>query len=356
MSNIIEYTDSYNLQSRVRVAEKSQESWYQRKHGEIVRDCKKLEIDISADGDDRYALEQRLAEKQAERDELNAGMKRSTLRAALGKHPEFVSGSYAEEREQRIGLSAPTVTPTARQQTGKGDIMKLYGLAAVYEQKAVVAGAFEEKIARGAFVDCLSRGPDCRLLMNHNADHLLARTKSRTLRLYDKDDGLLFWGDMLEDDPLTEAVISRILRGDLSGCSFAFTVAKDSWEMPSKYGGYDLRIIESIGETFDVGPVTFPCYLGTNCGIFYQDRSARGVDPFIRSFADQERFRRLAAFDERRIEAELLADIDDEIAYYEARDRKRELEIQRGYNMAGYRVARLARANENSRRREGVSS
>ena len=205
-------------------------------------------------------------------------------------------------------------------------------------------------------MDCLSRGPDCRLLQNHDANNLLARTKSGTLRLYDKDDGLLFWGDMLESDFLTDSVTSRILRGDLSGCSFSFTVLKDSWQMPKKYGDFDLRIIEEIGDLYDVGPVTYPCYEGTNCGIFYQDRSARGTDPFIRSFADQERFRRLAAFDERRIEAELLADIDDEIAYYEKRDRKRELEIQRGYREAGYRVARLSRANEDSRRREGVAS
>jgi len=353
MSNLIEYADGYNLESRVRVAEKSQDRWYQKKHDALVRDCLKLEIDISADGENRAELEQQLAELQSERQELNEGMKRSTLRQALGKHPEFVSGTYSEER---IGLSAPAVTPAARQQSGKGDVRKIYGLAAVYEQKAVVAGAFEEKIARGAFVDCLSRGPDCRLLQNHDANNLLARTKSGTLRLYDKDDGLLFWGDMLESDFLTDSVTSRILRGDLSGCSFSFTVTKDSWQMPKKYGDFDLRIIEEIGDLYDVGPVTYPCYEGTNCGIFYQDRSARGTDPFIRSFADQERFRRLAAFDERRIEAELLADIDDEIAYYEKRDRKRELEIQRGYREAGYRVARLSRANEDSRRREGVAS
>jgi len=302
MKHIIECADYNPTQNRMVAAEKSQAKWYKRKHATLVKNCKILEMEIvQADGEARAELIRQLESMESERTSLNESMKHSTLRAALGSPAEFVSGNYSESRIG-IGRTSPAPAPiSSRLTTGTGDVRKLYGFAAVYNQKAIVCGCFEEMIATAAFAKCLSLGPDCRLLYNHDSNNLIARTKSsRTLRLYDKPDGLIYWADLLEEDPLTDSICARILRGDISGCSFSFTVARDSWSMPKKHGDYDLRIIEEIGELYDVGPVTYPCYEQTSCGIHFQDRSDRDDgDPYIPDARTADCYAQLAAFDER---------------------------------------------------------
>ena len=295
--NEIETTDTRS--NRIAIAAKSQERWYKKEHNAIVRDCLRLETDIlEASGSDLAELEKQLRKKRGARTELNEGMAMSALQVDMSTSPGDDTFSYSESR---IGLNAPALTAggTSRLQADGDQVLKMYGIAAVTGQKTVVADCYEEIIQVGAFRKCLEGKPDCRLLIDHDPGRLLARTKNRSLRLYEKPEGLLFWSDLIEDDPLTDATVSRIRTGLLSGCSFCFTVTSDSWELPKKDGDFSIRTIEEVGELFDVTVCCYPCYEQTSCGIFLQDRAERGSDPFVRSAADQARHTALAALDKR---------------------------------------------------------
>lgn len=133
---------------------------------------------------------------------------------------------------------------------------RISGYAAVYNEPAEI-GDFTEVIKPGAFSKPLREKQDVRLLLNHDCNNILARTSSGTLALTADDRGLAFIAD-LPDTQLGRDVYTLIKRGDLSGCSFAFTVAKDAWPTQER------REILEIARLFDVGPVAYPAYEGTS--------------------------------------------------------------------------------------------
>ena len=100
---------------------------------------------------------------------------------------------------------------------------RLEGYAAVFNTPADI-GDFVESISPHAFAELLSR--DVVALVDHDVARVLARTRSKTLRLSEDSKGLLF--DL--DVPATTAgndVLALAERGDLGGCSFGFNVGKD---------------------------------------------------------------------------------------------------------------------------------
>lgn len=138
------------------------------------------------------------------------------------------------------------------------DNPKIVGYAAKYG-KFTDLGFFKEKIRKGAFDDVLDG--DVRCLKNHDPNLILGRTANKTLRLESNSVGLHFEDD-IPDTTTGRDAREEVRRGDISGCSFAFTVAEDAWrhfgdERPSE------RTIVKIGQLFDVGPVTYPAYLDT---------------------------------------------------------------------------------------------
>lgn len=108
----------------------------------------------------------------------------------------------------------------------------LAGLAIPYgkwsrEISEPFAPQFRERISRGAFGDLA--GADIKLLFNHRADALLARTRSGTLSLTDTAGGLRFSADLAETS-VGNDVRELLARGDLSGeMSFGFYVDRDEW-------------------------------------------------------------------------------------------------------------------------------
>ena len=75
----------------------------------------------------------------------------------------------------------------------------VHGYASVYGALSEDLGGYRERIAPGAFKDVLDT--DVRALLNHDANEVLGRTKSGTLRLFDEQRGLRFELD-LPDSPL----------------------------------------------------------------------------------------------------------------------------------------------------------
>lgn len=144
----------------------------------------------------------------------------------------------------------------------------LQGRAIVFEQPTVikdVCGSYTEIIKRGALDGAdLS---DVRLLYNHNADRVpLARTP-KTMQLTLSAAGLDFTATLANTaDNLS--VYEAVKRGDLTGCSFSFTVPDggDSYDAET-----NTRTIYKINKIYECSVVPFPAYPTTSV----EARSAR---------------------------------------------------------------------------------
>ena len=137
---------------------------------------------------------------------------------------------------------------------------KLTGYAAKFNSITDLSW-FREKIKSGAFDDAL-KNSDVRCLKNHDPNLILGRTKSGTLRLDSNTIGLRFEADV-PNTSTGKDTIEEIKRGDISGCSFAFTVAEDDWKYSDDKTVPPERTIIRVGKLFDVGPVTYPAYPDT---------------------------------------------------------------------------------------------
>jgi HK97 family phage prohead protease len=129
------------------------------------------------------------------------------------------------------------------------------GYAAVFNKQSEDLGGFREMIQRGAFKEAISIS-DVRALFNHDANMILARNTSGTLRLEEDNIGLKYSFEA----PNTTAgndLLEMIRRGDINQSSFGFTVEEDSWDDES---GYMVRTIKKIKRLFDVSAVTYPAY------------------------------------------------------------------------------------------------
>jgi HK97 family phage prohead protease len=100
---------------------------------------------------------------------------------------------------------------------------RLEGYAALFNTEARLVG-FTEVIRPGAFSGSLAR--DIVALVDHDAGRVLARTKSKTLRLSEDTRGLAFSLD-LPTTTYARDVLALITRGDAGGMSFGFTVDSD---------------------------------------------------------------------------------------------------------------------------------
>lgn len=141
---------------------------------------------------------------------------------------------------------------------------KLEGYAAVFNEWADIGGWFRERIAPGAFAECLAGGPDVRALFNHDVNHVLGRTVSGTLALEEDDHGLKVVIDP-PDTSLGRDLRALVERGDVTQMSFGFYVLKDVWETDHEEGRDARTVLKA--DIFDVSIVTFPAYEGTSVAL-----------------------------------------------------------------------------------------
>lgn len=160
--------------------------------------------------------------------------------------------------------------------TDDGGKKGIRGMAALTNSLSRDLGGFVERIAPGAFDEALERS-DVRALFNHDPNMILGRSGA-TLTLRATDEGLEY---EIPDLPKSRAdVLEAIERGDVTGNSFAFTVAEDgdTWE---KQDDQVVRTITRFAELFDVGPVTYPAYPETTV-------SARSLERVSELLSDDE--------------------------------------------------------------------
>tara|TARA_R110000751_G_scaffold180038_1_gene286420 strand:+ start:29489 stop:30022 length:534 start_codon:yes stop_codon:yes gene_type:complete len=99
---------------------------------------------------------------------------------------------------------------------------RLEGYAATFGTDARINEQFIESIAPGAFTASLRSGKDILALVDHDPGKLLARSRTKTMRLSEDSKGLAFELDV-PDTQTGRDVLALADRGDLGGMSFSFT-------------------------------------------------------------------------------------------------------------------------------------
>jgi HK97 family phage prohead protease len=161
---------------------------------------------------------------------------------------------------------------TFKPEVRSADSPQISGYAAVFNTTADL-GMFRERIKPGAFTRAIQESQDVRCLFNHDADYVLGRTKSGTLRLSEDDQGLRFECDM-PNTQMGRDVREMILRGDVDQCSFGFVVTKENVSY-NQDGTVD-REIQDV-DLFDVSPVTYPAYTETSVEARSRDEALKKI-------------------------------------------------------------------------------
>ena len=117
--------------------------------------------------------------------------------------------------------------PLELRAAASGDGMTFSGYAAKYDSPSLPL-PFTERIAPGAFTRSLKSRNDIKMFVNHSDLHVLASTRSKTLRLEDRPDGLFVEADLPD---VTYANDLRVLiqNGTVNTMSFGFSTVRDSW-------------------------------------------------------------------------------------------------------------------------------
>jgi hypothetical protein len=144
----------------------------------------------------------------------------------------------------------------------EGNVVRVRGHAAVFNEVADIGGFFREKIMPGAFARAIKED-DVPFLIEHK-DLPLARNTSGTLMLSEDDRGLLVESQLDGADPDVMRIVPKMERGDLSKMSFAFRATRQEWDETDPQN--PLRMIHEA-QLFDVSIVTMPAYDGTDIGL-----------------------------------------------------------------------------------------
>lgn len=139
---------------------------------------------------------------------------------------------------------------------------QIYGDFAVFNSPYKVCEGWEETIAPGAFDRALREGGDVKVLWNHDANIVLGSTANGTAELRADTAALSGLCDINTEDGDAMNGFARIKRGDVTGCSFGFEIARmeESW---GQDGTYRTRILEAY-PLYEVSPCTFPAYEATS--------------------------------------------------------------------------------------------
>lgn len=192
----------------------------------------------------------------------------------------------APERERRVFAIRDLEVRAADTETGA---IPMSGYAAVFGSRSHILwdwweGSFVEEVERGAFSKTIENG-DVRLLINHNPDLVLARSRSETLTLSEDDTGLRVEADMAPTTYAQDLAIT-MRRGDVTQMSFMFRVIKDEWAETED--GLPLRRLLEV-HLFDTSVVTFPAYEETEAsarGLQFPDEAA--MESFLADLITRE--------------------------------------------------------------------
>jgi hypothetical protein len=146
---------------------------------------------------------------------------------------------------------------------GKG----IEGYAAVFGKRSLNLGGFKETVRAGCFSRAVKEDQDVFGMFNHDANLVLGRTSARTMRIAEDSQGLHYDIDVA-DTTVGRDVHKHIERGDITGCSFSFSIPDKEKGQRFEKGADDdgsailMRDLLDV-DLYDVGPVTMPAYPDT---------------------------------------------------------------------------------------------
>lgn len=114
---------------------------------------------------------------------------------------------------------------------------------------------FVERVMPSVFENALKRGNDVKLLLEHDKNMLLARTKDETLKLTETSRGLEMEANLVPSNQ-SEHIHALIKRGTLNKMSFGMVVLDDEWE---QVDGVNKRSITELA-LYECSIVSDPAY------------------------------------------------------------------------------------------------
>lgn len=138
----------------------------------------------------------------------------------------------------------------------EGQPEKGWGYFMVFNSETELWPGFREKIAPSALDEVMN--DDVRVLVNHDSNLIVARTKAKTARLSkDEHGGIIEWE--FPDTTAGRDLMENMRNGNIDGMSFGFTVKEDVLER-DKITGETMRTITKLERLYDASPVVFPAY------------------------------------------------------------------------------------------------
>lgn len=159
------------------------------------------------------------------------------------------------------------------------------GHAAVFNRLSKNLGGFVEEVDPSAFDRTLGDNPDTRALKNHDANLLLGRTRSGTLRIGKDSLGLPYEYDSPDTSYARDLIVS-MERKDTTQSSFGFYVTRNGDVWGQTDDGFPKRTLVGVSiHDGDVSPVTYPAYDDTDSGLAGRAlrslAEARDLDPAL---------------------------------------------------------------------------
>ena len=166
------------------------------------------------------------------------------------------------------------------------------GYAIVFNSLSHNLGGFVEKVSPEAMDGVIERSDVVALLNHDNSRGILGRSRNGkgSLALHVDEKGTSFRFDSPKT-ALGDEVLEYLRRGDATQCSFAFTVAKDTWRKLDD-GTYE-RTINQIDKLYDVSVLTCtPAYEETSvsCRSFeeFKEKEARELEEAKKAEQEEE--------------------------------------------------------------------
>ena len=181
------------------------------------------------------------------------------------------------EKELRFQpVSSPKV------ETREGGIEIISGMGVVFGQRSDKLGFFYEYIDKNAFDN--ADISDVVGLFNHDSNYVLGRSSSGTMRFKIEVNGVYYEIDAPQTQTIRDLVLAPMKRGDITGSSFAFSIAEDgdSWDWDKNNQVY-IRHITKIEKLYDLSPVTTPAYSQSTSAV-----AKRSFDSFIEETKKRE--------------------------------------------------------------------
>ena len=173
------------------------------------------------------------------------------------------------DKERRLTMEIRSLDIEDEQMIVEGYALKFDSPTVLYEIDGV---EYSEVIERGALDN--ADLTDVPFKYNHS-DHvmIMARTRSKTLRLVPDDQGLFIQANLAKTTAGKD-LYELIKRGDIDKMSFAFTVGEDAYDKKTR-----TRKIRGIKKLWDVAAVETPAY----------DTTSISARSFFEAEAEKER-------------------------------------------------------------------